>query len=211
MRRSQVIEVSVIFEVITRQIVGPTETSRLRIPKHAPRDIKPYLTVSPQITYRDAKLKKQVKEIVADTGNAWRQVEAISTWVRDNCQYEEVEQKDSLSVFRGKKGCAEGLTGLFVAMCRAHKVAARMVWVEGHQYAEFYLEDPDGIGHWFPAQIAGRYEFGGISDPRIILQKGDSIAVPEKEHRQKFVAEFVSGSGASDPEVRFIRELLPAN
>lgn len=148
---------------------------------------------------------------MADKETAWEKVEAIFDWVRENIEYRNEEPDDSLSVFRKKKGCSEDLAGLFVAMCRSAKIPARMVWVEGAQYAEFYLQDSTDTGHWFPCNVAGRREFGSNAEPRIILQKGDNIKVPEKETRQKYCAEFVSGSGNVKPIVKFVRELLPAD
>jgi hypothetical protein len=85
------------------------------------------------------------------------------------------------------------------------------VWVEGSYHAEFMLVDSETNTHWFPCSVVGIREFGSLTDPRVILQKGDSIRVPEKETRQKYVREFLSCSGKSRPAVEFIRELLPAD
>ena len=54
---------------------------------------------------------------------------------------------------------------------------ARAVWIPGHTYPEFYLEDENGKGHWFPCQAAGSYQFGSMSEKRPILQKGDRFKV----------------------------------
>ena len=204
-----IIELDLTFAVNVNEIVAPQVTGVFSIPEKVDSEIKQYLGVGPGITYRNSKLRKQVKKIVKDQPSAWRQVEAIYDWIRDNIEFREGDPQDCLSAFRAQSGCAEDLVGLFVAMCRAHKVPARMVWVEGHQLAEFYLVDRDNKGHWFPCNVAGLRDFGSNSDPRIILQKGDNIKVPEKEERQKYVAEFVTGSGKSKPAVGFVRELLP--
>jgi hypothetical protein len=204
-----IVELDVKFTIEVSEISAPTNTTGLKIPEKLEKEIKPYLGVSPGISYRNARLRKQVKEIVTDKATAWQQVEAIYDWVRENIEFREGEPEDCLKAFRAKSGCAEDLVGLFVAMCRAHDVPARMVWVEGHQLAEFYLVDQDDQGHWFPCNVAGLRDFGSNSDPRIILQKGDNIKVPEKEQRQKYVAEFVTGSGKSQPAVGFVRNLLP--
>ena len=210
-RSKTAIEIKWTFQVRTAQINPPRNTAALEIPNKIPREAKEYIGVSPQITYRNSKLRKQVKEIVADHEQAWQQIEAIYDWVRDNIEYVDGDPDDTISVFRKRQGCAEDIVGLFVAMCRAQKVPARVVWVEGHQHAEFMLVDPNANPHWIPCQVAGLREFGSISEPRIVLQKGDNIKVPEKEHRQKYVAEFVTGSGKTKPKVQFIRKLLPAD
>jgi hypothetical protein len=208
---NQLIELTVTFDVETSEIEGPTDPSGLQLPERLPREIKQYTGVSPQISYRNSKLRNQVKEIIAGEELAWKKVEAIFEWVTANIKYSGDEPTDTVEVFRQRSGSSEDLVGLFVAMCRAAKVPARMVWVEGAQYAEFYLVDKAGTGHWFPCQVAGRREFGSNAEPRIILQKGDNIKVPEKKLRQKFCAEFITGSGKAKPRYRFIRELLPAN
>lgn len=212
LKAKQLIEFTVTFDVSTRRIVAPENTAQLKIPQRPPREFKDYVGVSPQISYRNSKLRNKVKEIIKQEENAWDQVEAIFDWVRDNIQYRNDEPTDSLSVFRKKSGCSEDLVGLFVAMCRAAKIPARMVWVEGAQFAEFYLVDAKEKGHWYPCQVAGRREFGSNAEPRIILQKGDNIKVPEKDGRQKFCAEFLSVRGTQPPRAhKFLRDLLPVD
>jgi len=83
--------------------------------------------------------------------------------------------------------------------------------VDGSSYAEFMLVDEQDKPYWFPCNVTGIREFGSFSEPKVILQKGDNIKVPEKDARQKFVSEFMSVQGTSKPRVSFIRELLPAD
>jgi hypothetical protein len=117
-----------------------------------------------------------------------------------------------VAAVRDGTGDCEELTSLFIALCRVSKIPARTVWVPGHCYPEFFLEDRDGHGHWIPCQAAGTRAFGGIPEHRPVLQKGDNFEVPETRKPQRYVAEFLqtkSVSGAP-PKVKFIRELLPA-
>lgn len=199
------------FMVSTSQIEAPPDPSAFLRPKSNKKAGKPYLAVGPRITYRNTKLRKQVKQLVEGKSFIWEEIEAIFDWVRDNVEQRDVEPTDSVRVFRAKSGSGEDRVALFVAMCRANKIPARMVWVEGTQYAEFMLVDADAQPHWFPCNVQGIREFGSLSDPRIILQKGDSIRVPEKENRQIYVAEFAICSGKVKPGLKFIRELLPAD
>ena len=85
----------------------------------------------------------------------------------------------ALAALKDGTGDCEELTSLFIAICRAANIPARTVWVPGHCYPEFYLVDDKGEGHWFPCQSAGKREFGGISETRPILQKGDSFRPPK--------------------------------
>ncbi|MDG1875186.1 MAG: transglutaminase family protein [Mariniblastus sp.] len=204
--------VAVTCVVTTRQITAPKDPTLFVKPKTSHREGKPYLGVGPDINFRNTKLRNEVKSIVKDKETTWEQVEGILDWIHENIEDTVQEPGDVVSVFRNKKGCNEDKVGLFVAMCRANKIPARIVWVQGTQHAEFMLADSGKNAHWFPARPAGLREMGAISDPRVVLQKGDSIRVPEKDQRQKFVAEFVTCEGksaASKPRVRFFRELLP--
>ncbi len=205
------ITISMTFIVSTSQVNPPTDTSVFVRPKSNHRDGRPYLGVSPDINFRDTKLRKQVKDVVADKSGIWEEIEALYDWVRDNIEDNTAQPQDVVAVFRAKAGCNEDKVGLFVAMCRAHKIPARFVWVQGTQYAEFMLVDSQANAHWFPCSVGGVREFGSMSDPRIVLQKGDSIRVPEKEARQKFVAEFATCKGTSKPSVKFQRQVLSAD
>ena len=204
--------VSVTCVVTTNQINAPADTSVFLKPKTNHREGKPYLGVGPDINFRNSKLRNEVKRLVKDKDTPWEEVESILDWVRDNIEDVVQEPSDVVGVFRNKKGCNEDKVGLFVAMCRANKIPARIVWVEGTQHAEFMLIDSTKKAHWFPCRPGGLREFGGLSEPRVVLQKGECIRVPEKEQKQKFVAEFVTCEGKSansKPRVRFFRELLP--
>ena len=205
------VTVSVTCAVTTNQVNAPPKPSALLKPKTSHRDGKPYTGVGPDINFRNAKLRNQVKELVEGKASAWAEVEAIFDWVRDEIDETTQAPGDVVNVFRNRKGCNEDKVGLFVAMCRANKIPARMVWVEGTQRAEFMLVDSEKKAHWIPCSPGGIREFGSVAEPRIIMQKGDSIRVPEKEQRQKYVAEFVTCNGdgpSAKPRVGFFRELI---
>jgi len=204
----ETIEVSVTFEVTINEIVAPSETDEFVIPKTAPRGIKRYLNKSILIDHTSLRLKKQVKEIVSGIESPWKQVEALYDWVLENTNHAETQPEGAKSMLRHLEGPPEDMVNLFVAFCRAHRVPARTVWVEGHVYAEFYLQDAEKKGHWFPAQLSGRRDFGSMSEPRIIQQKGDNIKVPEEPKRQRYVSEHVTANARSRPRVKFIRELV---
>ena len=89
------------------------------------------------------------------------------------------------------------------------------MWVPDHCYGEFYLVDDEGQGHWIPANIAtAKREFGNVSDPRPILQKGDNFKVPELDQPQRYASEIlkgVTGRGSGSPSVTWHRNLLPPN
>ena len=208
---NQEIMISKTFLIATSQINAPPEPSVFKRPKTSHRQGKEYVGVGPLLNFRDSKLRKQVKAITADKEDPWSEVEALYDWVRDNIEDDNEQPRELSKILKHQTGCTEDKVRLFVGMCRAHKIPARVVWVEGTQYAEFMLVDSEKNAYWFPCTVGGIREFGSISEPRIVLQKGDSINVPEKPGRQKFVAEFATCKGKKKPTVKFYRQLLPAD
>jgi hypothetical protein len=200
----------VTFEIRRTAVLPPEDTDSFVAPdvKKLPRDVKQYLLPSPKIESRDPKIRDLAKKIGVDKDKAWDHVEAIFDWVRKTIKYQNGPLKGALAALRDKTGDCEEMTSLFIAICRAADVPARTVWVPGHCYPEFYLEDAKGKGHWFPCQIAGAArEFGGSTDLRPIWQKGDNIRPPvnTREHR-RYLDFDLTISGNSRPEVRSVRE-----
>ncbi len=198
------------FEVTRSALTPPPDTSIFRLAKSPPRDVRSYLSESPYIESRNSKIKRLATELTQEEKPAWETVETIYDWVRENVEYKNGELKGALQALEDGDGDCEELTSLFIALCRANKIPARTVWVPGHCYPEFYLEDDEGNGYWIPCQAAGTRDFGGMPDHRPILQKGDNFRVPEKKQPQRYVAEFlqVKSLSGAPPKVRFIRELL---
>lgn len=206
----------VTLEISRYSLLPPDETSLLVVPnpKKLPKDIRPFLGSSPHIESQHRKIKSLAKEILKqnEQAPAWEKVEAIYDWVRDNVEYQEGPIKGAVEALKDKTGDCEELTSLFIALSRASGVPARMVWVPGHCYPEFYLQDDEGHGHWFPCQAAGSRAFGGIPEHRPILQKGDNFRTPEKPREaQRYVAEYLTGkpvAGGGKPKVKFIRQAV---
>lgn len=200
------------FEVTKAAVNAPPDPRVFRAPKRAARTVRRHLAQSPFIESRNGKIRKLARELTAEHDHVWDQVESIYDWVRKNIKYKDGKLKGALAALRDRTGDCEELTSLFIALCRAKRIPARTVWVPGHCYPEFFLEDDEGKGHWIPCQAAGTRAFGSIPDNRPILQKGDNFKVPEKRKAQRYVAEFleVRGFRGGVPKVRFVRQLLPA-
>ncbi len=198
------------FEVVKHTVPPPENPASLAFAKSPPREVRLFLAPSPFIDPRHSAIRAKVKEVVDSSATPWSQVEALYDWVRANVKHEEGALKGSVEALRDGFGSKEDLNSLFIALCRAHDVPARTVWVSEHQYAEFYLEDSEGKGRWFPAQAAGDREFGFTNDTQPILQRGDNFKPPEQRDRVRFVPEFLNGKGSGRPEVSFVRVLLPA-
>ncbi len=202
----------VTLEITRSSLLPPDDVSIFVHPRKMPKDVRKWLGASPYIETRNGEIRSKAQEIVAGKETAWEQTEAIYDWVRENVKYQNGDLKGALAAMRDGTGDCEELTSLFIAMCRINKIPARTVWVPGHCYPEFYLEDDAGQGYWIPCQAAGTRSFGGIPEHRPILQKGDNFSVPEIRQPQRYVAEFLQAKsvGNMPPEVKFVRDLLPA-
>jgi len=203
----------VLFDIdVTRsRIIAPDQTDDLVSPARPDSSLKIYLSNSPYIDVTDGRIKLAAKEFQGDTFvNDWARVEAMYDWVRSKVEYVEGDIKSASQALRDGKGDCEELTSLFVAMCRACKIPARMVWIPDHCYPEFYLQDASGEGFWIPCQAAGSRQFGGMDEYRPVLQKGDRFKVPEKRQVDRYVAEFFRcvPEGKRDPNPIFIREMV---
>lgn len=199
------------FEVTKATQQPPADPSGLVVPKDAPKEVRKYLAASPQIESTNIKFKNLARELTAGKATAWEQVAAIQAGVRERIKFE----PDNKDAFKGAAGALkdgkadkEDLTAAFVATCRAAKIPARMVWALDYCYAEFYLEDAEGKGTWYPAVLHEDLPLGTVKDTRPILEKGDNFKVPEKKEPLRFVAEFLTGKGGGgQPSVEFRRRL----
>ena len=189
-----------------------SETDEYVLPnvKKLPRDLRPYLGPSPYIESHHPKIRDLAKEIGVDKEKAWDQVEAVYDWVRDKVEYRNGPLKGALAALKDGTGDCEELTSLFIAILRAKDIPARTVWVPGHCYPEFYLDDKEGKGHWFPCQAAGSRAFGGIPETKPILQKGDNFRLPDnRRERVRYLPERVTGTASQgQPRVKWVREVV---
>ncbi|MHB1035786.1 MAG: transglutaminase-like domain-containing protein [Pirellulales bacterium] len=199
----------VTFEVTRRPILPPADTSVFVVPKRLDSRVRLYLGPSPSIETQHAAIRNLAKTAGADKEGAWEKVEAIYDLTREKVKYKQGPLKGAAQALRDGDGDCEELSSLFIALCRVNKIPARTVWVPGHCYPEFYLQDAKGTGYWFPCQAAGSRAFGGIPEVRPILQKGDNFRDPDRPRdKQRYVAEFLTGKGGK-PQVKFLRELVP--
>ena len=212
LRRGEEASATITYEVTRHGLVGPEETAGFRIPKRLNREMRHYLLSGPLTNAKDNNIIAAKDNAIADVDGAWNQVRAIHDWVVDNVEYQErPEIKSASASLLEKVGDCQELSSLFVAMCRAHGVPARCVWIPNHSYVEFYLEDAAGRGHWFPAESTNKEQFGYLPRTGMILQKGDNLRVPEFREplhyaRTIFKAADIQGG---QPEFQEIREIKP--
>jgi hypothetical protein len=208
------VRVTVTVKVRRHALLPPENTDGYVVPDLAKlaRPLRQYLMASPKIETRDARVRALAKEAGADKEKAWEKVEAIYDAVREKVKFKTGDLKGAAAALKDGFGDCEDITSAFVAACRAAGIPARTVWVPGHCYPEFYLEDKDGKGHWFPCEAAGKRNFGGIAEARPILEKGDNFRPPwNRRIQQRYMSEYLNVTptpGGGQPKVTFIRDQL---
>jgi hypothetical protein len=169
---------------------------------------KTYLQDSPGIQTSDDKVRKLAREIAAKEKHPWDQARAIATWIRENFKAQIGAYTSVSAAMDTKRGDCEEMAAVFVALCRALQIPARLVWVPNHNWAEFYLTNEKGEGHWIPGHVSCYDWFGWTGAHELVLQKGDRILHPQKRVPQRLLQDWMQWQG-DRPNVRFIGELKP--
>jgi hypothetical protein len=174
-----------------------------------PRDFrKVYMYDSPGIQTRQKAIRDMAVEVSGQLGHPWDKAKAFHAWVWRNIKPKAQAYTSVIEALRERVGDCEERAALFVAFCRASGIPARLVWVPNHNWAEFYLKDHEGQGHWIPAHTSAYSWFGWTGAHELVLQKGDSIRVPEKRKTQRLLADWMQWQGAR-PTARYTAELKP--
>ncbi|WP_231956342.1 transglutaminase-like domain-containing protein [Posidoniimonas polymericola] len=207
----------VTYDVTTRPVLPPEDdqAAAYKIPEKPDRRLRRYLTASPYIESRHGTVRKLHREALAEADedlSDWQRVELLYDKMLETIEYIEGDDKSALQTLRDGNADCHGRSAVFIALCRSAGVPARVVWVNNHCYAEFYLEDEAGEGRWFPAESAGSRAFGEMPLARVILQKGDSFTVPERRRdKLRYATDFMIGTpmpGSGQPKAKYIREQL---
>lgn len=212
LRAGESARATVTFEVNRHSLEGPADTHGYQLPKRIRRELRHHLRPGPLTESTHAEIVAAKDRAVAGAETAWEQVKAIHALTLESVRYQKRDEIKSASVaLREGVGDCQELSSLFVAMCRAHGVPARCVWIPRHSYAEFYLEDAQGRGHWFPVESTNKEQFGFLPRTEIILQKGDNFRLPEFREPLHYARTIVMGSDGPQPEFREIFEVIPDN
>ena len=167
-----------------------------------------YATESPGIQVRKPEVRKLSQRVGGQFDHPWDKAKAFYGWVWENIA-PRIQYYTSVSAaLRDRVGDCEERAAVFVAFCRAAGIPARLVWVPNHNWAEFYLHDHDGRGHWIPAHTAAYSWFGWTGVHELVLQKGDRIVVPELSRPQRLLADWMRFDGRR-PKVRYRAEIEP--
>jgi hypothetical protein len=209
------------LEYVRKEVLQPEDTSTFKIPKKLDKELRIFLGDSPKLDPKTGKVSQTLKEIGAgftESTTDWEKVEAIFLWVKENISRHMTTGATTAEILKNKKANTEDIVATFVAMCRAARVPARMVWLTEGVSAEFYLQDESGAGRWFPCSYGAKSEFGFSTESRPIVLKGDSFRVPadvfqvpEQKGEQRSIVESLKcspgGPGAGKPQVDFVRVL----
>jgi hypothetical protein len=184
----------------------------LKYARTIPPELKDqFAGIPPGMEIRSSKmieLAESLRKTNKDAG-AWETVKGFWSWTRDNVKFQNGDFRGALYAIENRCGDCEEMSALFVGLCRLSGIAARTVWVEGHDYPEFYLLDQSGKGHWIPAQVVGPPWFGEITEYRPIFQKGDRFYDPLQKTYVRYVPHTVKGADSKAlPKVDFRHEII---
>jgi hypothetical protein len=175
-----------------------------------PADVgKLYLGESPGIQARSKEVRDLLNALRGDLKHPWDLAEKFAAWVPRNMQPLIGPYMGVIKALQKRQGdCAE-MSAVFVALCRAAEIPARLVWIPNHNWAEIYLTDKAGKGHWIPVHTACYFWFGWTGAHELVIQKGDRVRMPERGNRFFRLQEDWMQWGGTRPTVRYLAELTP--
>ncbi len=166
------------------------------------------LSAGPGIQSRDRSVRELAKELSHSTDHPWDQAVNFHQWVWKNIEARIGNYTSVTKAIKNRIGDCEERAAVFVALCRASNIPARLVWIPNHNWAEFYLVNHEGEGHWIPVHTAAYSWFGWTGVHELVLQKGDNVYIPERRLRERLVSDWMQWQGAR-PEVSFSANLIP--
>lgn len=170
---------------------------------------KNFLQDSPGIQTRSKQVRQLAAELTSGTPkHPWELAKCFADWVPKNIRPQIGSYTSVTAALDDRRGDCEEMAGVFVALCRAAGIPARLVWIPNHTWAEFFLVDRDEREHWIPAHTACYSWFGWNGAHELVLQKGDRIQIPERRKTVRLLADWAQWSGAP-PQVRYTAELTP--
>jgi hypothetical protein len=169
---------------------------------------KLYMYDSPGIQTRAAEVRDLAARVGGQIAHPWDKALAFHNWVWENIEGKPGPYTSVVAAIRERVGDCEERAAVFVALCRASGIPARLVWVPNHNWAEFYLHDESGEGRWIPSHTSCYSWFGWTGAHELVIQKGDTIHVPEKKQPVRLVPDWMQWQG-SRPKATFGAELVP--
>lgn len=174
-----------------------------------PNDIRrTYLGESPGIQTRSKEVKQLLGELNKGSPHPWDLAQSTAAWIRRSIRPQICSYTGVVTALETRRGDCEEMAAIFVAVCRAANIPARLVWIPNHNWSEFYLTDKDGKGHWLPVHTACYFWFGWTGAHELVLQKGDRIRVPDRHKTMRLLDDWLQYGGRK-PDSRYIGDLTP--
>jgi hypothetical protein len=163
---------------------------------------------SPGIQTRSPQLLALLDELRQSRVHPWHLARAFAEWVPKHIRPRLGLYTGVTTALETRVGDCEEMAGVFVALCRAAGIPARLVWIPNHVWSEFYLTDRDGEGHWIPAHTAAYPWFGWTGVHELVIQKGDRLKLPGTNGTIRLQTDRLRYKGAK-PDSRYWAELTP--
>ncbi|MDX1947011.1 MAG: transglutaminase domain-containing protein [Pirellulaceae bacterium] len=182
-----------------------------RQPQPAADIRKLYLQDSPGIQTSSAEVRKlaaQLAEASQASPHPWDMAQSFCEWIRGHIRPQVGDYTSVPIALQQNRGDCEEMAGIFVALCRHHEIPARLVWVPSHNWAEFYLTDAEGKGHWIPAHTGCYSWFGWTGAHELVLQKGDRVTPAHERRPQRLLEDWGQWVGRR-PKFRWLADLAP--
>lgn len=207
--KGQTITAAALFRLTLKKVYQGYQRDQFPVEQEFDKDFrKLYMYDSPGIQTRIRELRDLAERVGGQLEHPWDKARAYYRWVWENIRARIGPYTSVVEALRDRVGDCEERAAVFVALCRVSGIPARLVWVPNHNWAEFFLHDEQGAGHWIPAHTSAYNWFGWTGVHELVLQKGDSIYVPEKRKEYRLLADWMRWQGAK-PEVRYFGELTP--
>lgn len=171
------------------------------------REAGRYLGNSPGIQTNSKQVREVVRDIVTESEHPLIKAQAFQSWVWENIKGRLQDYTNVVTALRRRVGDCEERAAVFVALCRASGIPARLVWIPNHNWAEILLADEAGEEHWIPCHTAAYSWFGWTGVHELVLQKGDRIQLPGR-NPVRLVYDNLRYSGRR-PDVFFTADLTP--
>ncbi len=162
---------------------------------------------SPGISLRDNELKALSKEL-GTKGHPWDLAKKYYDWVWENIAGVHGEYTSVKDAIINRRGDCEERASVFIALCRAAGVPARLVWVPSHNWAEIGLYDHEGKPHWVPIHTAAYSWFGWTGAHEVVLQKGDRVYIKSRRKSIRLIDDWYRFRGRR-PEMYYSLTVQP--
>lgn len=212
MERGQEIEVRANYRLRISRVCPKYDASQFPIEQMTSEAIKnSSLGNSPGIRSDLDAVKKVVDSVVESRHeHPWEKARKFHAWVWENIEGKIGEYTSVREALANGVGDCEERASVFIALCRAAGIPARLVWVPNHNWAEFCLFDHRGQPHWIAAHTAAYNWFGWTGCHELILQKGDRILMPGKDSYVRLISDWYSFDGRR-PTIEFSGSVTPVS